>query len=158
MKKIYLILVLIFTLKASCSERGALCKACIWGIELFKKFLRSDFMVNIYLNVYYANCMKTTNSEIYCAGRRDNVVIHESKAQFSYYNSEEICFNYNFCSNVDYVKDPVKSFAAKMLIKAPPPIDYEEIAPNKEKPIKFLVVTDIHMDFGYAEVSSYPYL
>lgn len=158
MNKIYLILVLVFALKASCSSRGVFCNICIWAVDFYKKFLRSDFMVKRHLDDYYTNCMATTKSEIYCAGRRDNVVIHEYKAQISYYNSEEICFNYNFCSNVNYVKDSVKSFAGKMLTNAPPVLNYEGIAADKKKPIKFLVVTDIHMDFGYAEVSFYFYL
>lgn len=152
MNKIGLFLITVFTLATTCSARNIFCKICLWGADLYIKFLKSDYMVNRHLEEDYKTCMETYNKEEYCIGNRDNVAIHEYKAKLSYYNSEEICTEYGFCKDFKYVKDPVKSHAGRLLQNAPPAVEYEGLALGKEKPIRFIVVSDIHMDLGYAEV------
>lgn len=152
MNKFGLFLITIVTLTVTCSARNVFCRVCLWGVEIYKKFLRSDFMVNIYLKKNFEACMKEHNKEEYCIGNRDNIVVHEYKAEISYYYGEEICHDFGFCTDFKFVKDTSKSHAGKLLSKAPPATEYEGIGPSKEKPIRFIVVSDIHMDLGYEEV------
>eukprot|EP00826_Nyctotherus_ovalis_P048952 TRINITY_DN582_c0_g2_i9.p1 TRINITY_DN582_c0_g2~~TRINITY_DN582_c0_g2_i9.p1 ORF type:complete len:508 (+),score=109.11 TRINITY_DN582_c0_g2_i9:192-1715(+) len=151
MNRIFVILVVILSLGSTCLARSLICNACISGIETYKSYLRSGSVVEAEKRKYYERCIKSGSSRLFCAGRRDNVVPYEYKAQISKYNSDEMCWSYGLCTDVKYVKDPHKSYAAKVLAHSPPYTTYEGLAPNRSKPIKFLVVTDIHMDFDYRE-------
>lgn len=154
MNRIFVILVAVLSLGSTCLARSLICNACITGVESYKSYLRSSSVVEQEKRKYYDKCIKSGSSKQFCAGRRDNVVVHEYKAQISKYNSDEMCWSYGLCRDVNYVKNTRKSYAAKVLAHSPPYTAYEGLAPNRSKPIKFLVVTDIHMDFDYREVLS----
>jgi hypothetical protein len=149
MNKIFLILS--FILFSQVSAFKFLCDICTWICEKHKTDLRSDEKINKQLKEYYDTCIKT-NSETFCKGRITNVLPYEYRASISKYNCEEICNSYWFCNIVKYEKDTTKSFEGKHLAHSPPFTSYEGLAPNNDKPIKFLVVTDIHMDFDYLPV------
>jgi len=149
MNKIFLILS--FILFSQTLAFQPLCRPCLWICEREKEKLRSDKVINKQLDEYYADCKKKY-SEVYCKGTITNELPYNYRAAVSRYDCEEECHKYWLCTDVKFEKDTTKSFAGKHLSRSPPFTSYEGLAPNTTKPLKFLVVADIHMDFDYEPV------
>jgi len=149
MNKIFLILFSILSSQTLAFQ--PLCRPCLWICEWQKKKLRSDKVINEQLKKYYDTCIKKSSKE-YCQGRITNELPYEYRAAVSKYNCDEECKKYWLCSDIKFEKDTTKSFAGKHLSRSRPFTSYEGLAPNKSKPLKFLVVADIHMDFDYEPV------
>ena len=152
MKKIFFILLIILISQPVCEARSFLCNICIFGIDLVKSVLRSNLFNGFYRNKKYNDCLKNGNKDFYCKGISENVIKHQYFGQFAYINNDEFCMNMNLCTDVKYVKDKFTYYLSRILKDKGPYMSYETIGTNVEKPINFIVVADIHMDFDYVEV------
>ena len=148
MNWILFITVSIALLQLSSASTGFLCNTCMSTIDFFKSILVSKASLRVGQFFDYLFCIRK-NTDDYCRKREINLVGNKYYPMFTVINSEEICNKMSFCHDYKYIEDLFSKYSFRVL-KDTPPFVQHEIEPKKN-PFKILVVTDIHIDFGYKE-------
>jgi len=128
------------------------CKFCTNFLELTKTALRDEKFAKVFSKTYYDRCMLRT-SELYCTGAKQLIRnVGGYPILVSSVDSEMICTLAGYCDDTVYIKDKVEDYTKRVLIDTPRPQPRKKKAKESKKPIKFLAVGDIHIDYKYKEV------
>jgi hypothetical protein len=132
------------------AEEGLVCKICKMSVVMLKLACTSDFVLGIYLQIDYMNCVQTYSPQ-HCEERKNLVSRPNYIAQFRAINGDEICTKMQICTAAKYVPDSTHAYMSHVLKHNPPFMAYEGVADVKHA-LRFLVVADIHIDYDYIEV------
>ena len=127
------------------------CKFCTNFLELTKTALRDEKFAKVFRKTYYDRCMLRT-SELYCAGAELLISAEGYPILVSSMDSEMICTLAGYCDDTVYIKDRIEDYTKRVLIDTPRPQARKKKTKESKKPIKFLAVGDIHIDYKYKEV------
>eukprot|EP00826_Nyctotherus_ovalis_P024870 TRINITY_DN1919_c0_g2_i2.p2 TRINITY_DN1919_c0_g2~~TRINITY_DN1919_c0_g2_i2.p2 ORF type:complete len:366 (-),score=42.16 TRINITY_DN1919_c0_g2_i2:288-1301(-) len=150
MKKILILTLLSLSIYVAASSESILCNTCIDTVQWFKSLLLSKNTQALVKAAWMLIC-SWDHVEKYYEDTAENIIKPLYHASFEVINSEEICTKISICTEFRYVEDSFKEFLNKSSLDSPPFIDYEKPASEVVNPIKILVVTDIHVDYGYQE-------
>eukprot|EP00826_Nyctotherus_ovalis_P024872 TRINITY_DN1919_c0_g2_i5.p2 TRINITY_DN1919_c0_g2~~TRINITY_DN1919_c0_g2_i5.p2 ORF type:complete len:338 (-),score=57.37 TRINITY_DN1919_c0_g2_i5:790-1803(-) len=150
MRKILVLIFLSLSIHLAVASESILCNACTSTVQWFKSMLQSEG-AQVFVKALWMFICSGSHVESYCEGMNKNIVRQVHRAAVDIFVAEEICTKLLMCTEFRYIEDPLKEFLTKSTFNSPPLIDYEKPASEVVNPIKLLVVTDIHIDYGYQE-------
>ena len=148
MKTIEFTLLFILFFQIGCYGLNLGCEVCMSSIEFTTKVLSSDYFLRAYTMDLWNKCMVTGTKE-YCEQSRNstwNIVYKES---IKHINSEYICNTLKFCHDYIYLEESLEEYTKRVISNKPKKIVHKNTTLNSENPLKFLVVSDVHIDLDY---------
>lgn len=95
-------------------------------------------------------CLKRTD-QVYCEGIDQLTSVSGYPILTATLSSEEICTRAGYCDDAIYLKDRIEDYTKHILDDSPRPPVREKIMVVSKKPIRFIIVADIHVDYEYTE-------
>jgi hypothetical protein len=128
-----------------------ICSMCQGAVNVVRSILASDILADMFVSYQHSGCLQS-HTQKYCDDEAQYLLKPDYITTWRVINAEEICVKISLCSNVQYLADPDPVYVRRVL-KDSPPVTPRSI-PDQSKVLKFVVMTDPHLDFGYEEVKN----
>ncbi len=132
-----------------------------FAIFFFRRYqLTSPTAMNILKALFRPICRSFVKYQSICEYGFDGLIGLWISKGLSFLNPEVLCYNLNLCRNYKVVKDINKDYVSKTLRNRPPRHNSPRLttfsSQQNKAPIRFVLFTDIHVDYSYQEVCIFP--
>jgi len=145
--------ILIFSIFSLISAQNSLkCQICTETVNFFKEILISENFIEFYIILRVFPCFYQGFPHNYCIQISENQYKYEFLNTInSIFNPISVCFSLHFCKNPNTIPD-LDNFYMNRILQATPPQNYFSHFRSESRKIRFLVFSDLHVDFEYQEV------
>lgn len=144
-------LLLLLCLGALCQTKTFNCEFCTKFIDFAKQLLKGKDFTETYLDSYNSACLERGQPD-YCFEVTQIANITVYPLLVSTIDTEMICSLAGYCKEAVYLEDKINDYARRVLNSSLRSKVNEEQVEKSVKPIRLLVVGDIHIDYNYTEV------
>ena len=143
-------LILLICFVFVCKARSSKCDLCISLLNFTNEILKNKVFENLFV-ANYGNFCKTRGHKIYCEGIEEFIYRKGYSHLLNSYDNEKYCTDAHLCDDNLYIEDKIDDYTKRVLNSPKLSTRTKQEIPSK-KPIRFLAVGDIHIDYHYKEV------